>query len=80
MFYGYEKPFPDMSIFLFPIGRFLFIEEADSSFLRAIPVEANSFLECVYWYNNERIVTRISDVPVCNRSNVPVLMLCYSSI
>lgn len=36
--------------------------------------------EYIIWYNNERIVTRLGGAPVCNRSIVPVSMLCYSSI
>ena len=36
--------------------------------------------EYIFWYNNERIVTRLGGAPVCNRSIVPVSMLCYSSI
>ena len=36
--------------------------------------------EYIFWYNNERIVTRLGGAPVCNRSIEPVPMLCYSSI
>lgn len=36
--------------------------------------------EYIRWYNNERIVTRLGGAPVCNRSIVPIPMLCYSSI
>ncbi len=36
--------------------------------------------EYIEWYNNERIVERLGGAPVCNRSIVPVPMLCYSSI
>ena len=36
--------------------------------------------EYIFWYNNERIVTRLGGAPVANRSIVPVPMLCYSSI
>ncbi len=34
--------------------------------------------EYVDWYNNERIVQRLGDAPVGNRSIAPVPLLCYS--
>lgn len=36
--------------------------------------------ECIFWYNNDGIVTRLGGAPFCDRSIVPVPMLYYSSI
>ena len=36
--------------------------------------------EYIFWYNNERIVTRLGGAPVANSSIVLIAMWCYSSI